>query len=98
MGTLVDVVMSIGPSVLTNVYEWFDNPKVERVDGPFDPDDDHEGVQAFHYRVSVRSPKLGIIWWALQYALADVRVESPQSVRDELLRAGLQLARRYGDE
>ncbi|MEJ5920929.1 WYL domain-containing protein [Bifidobacterium thermophilum] len=98
MGTLVDVVMSVGPGMLTNVYEWFDDPKVERVNGPFDPDDSQEGIETFHYRVSVRSPKLGIIWWALQYALSDVRVESPQSVRDELLRAGLLLTRRYSDE
>lgn len=118
MGTLIDVVMSVGPSMLTNVYEWFDDPKVERVDGPFEAGDGvaesgdgaagagavggagagaGERSGACHYRVTVRSPQLSIVWWALQYALSEVRIESPQAVRDELHRAGALLTQRYGE-
>lgn len=116
MGTLIDVVMSVGPSTLTNVYEWFDDPKVERVDGPFEAGDGAAGGAgagagaagasgagagerggAYHYRVTVRSPQLSIVWWALQYALSEVRIESPQAVRDELHRAGALLTQRYGE-
>lgn len=101
MGTLLDVVMSIGPGALTSVYEWFDDPQVERVDGPFDPNaEDANGKdasgKAFHYRITVRNPRLSIIWWALQYAFSQVRIESPQSVRDELRNAGALLTQRYG--
>ena len=99
MGTLLDVVMSIAPGSLTSVYEWFDDPQVERVDGPFDPNADNADSsdgKAFHYRVTVRSPRLSIIWWALQYAFSDVRIESPQSVRDDLRNAGALLTQRYG--
>lgn len=99
MGTLLDVVMSIGPGALTSVYEWFDDPQVERIDGPFDPsaeDAKDANGKAFHYRVTVRSPRLSIIWWALQYAFSQVRIESPQSVRDELRNAGALLTQRYG--
>lgn len=121
MGTLIDVVMSVGPSMLTNVYEWFDDPKVERVDGPFEASDGADADAgtvgagaaagagagagatgagerggAYHYRVTVRSPQLSIVWWALQYALSEVRIESPQAVCDELRRAGALLTQRYG--
>ncbi|RSX52965.1 helix-turn-helix transcriptional regulator [Bifidobacterium samirii] len=84
---------SAGPAVpvrirveggLEPVFDWFPDARATRIGDAV-------------YEVTIRSTEQGVIWWALQYTTSGVRITvlEPQSIRDELRRAGHILLDRY---
>lgn len=69
---------------LEPVFDWFPDAKATQVG-----DDTYE--------VTVASTHWAVVWWALQYTTSGVRITvlEPQSIRDELRRAGHILLDRY---
>ncbi|KFI52134.1 helix-turn-helix transcriptional regulator [Bifidobacterium biavatii] len=69
---------------LEPVFDWFPDAKATRVGDDV-------------YEVTVKATPWATIWWALQYTTSEVRITvlEPQSIRDELRRAGYILLDRY---
>lgn len=65
------------------VYEWFERPSVT---------DNNDGS----YTVRIHAEPKGVLWWALQFADADIiEILKPQSLRDELAHVGRMITDRY---
>ncbi|MBT1163756.1 helix-turn-helix transcriptional regulator [Bifidobacterium felsineum] len=69
---------------LEPVFDWFPDAKATQIGDDI-------------YEVTVKSTHWAAIWWALQYTTSGVHITvlEPQSIRDELCRAGHILLNRY---
>lgn len=77
------ITMVIKENMLTNLYEWFNDPVIL-------------DEQCGNYIVQVMSPEMAMLWWTLQYAESkSVYIIEPQSLRRKLYRTGEFLMSSY---
>ncbi len=83
-GEAVPVTMVIRANMLTNLYEWFDKPRI------LDTREDN-------YLVQVMSPELAMLWWTAQYSDSrSIYIIEPRSLRNKLYDVGRFLTESYG--
>ncbi len=90
MGPMIDADLVVNEGMLTVLYEWFESAQVKRL-----PEDEWiDGKTS--YRVHVKAPEMGLLFWVLQYqSWFPTTVIEPEHVRARLVQLGEQIVEHH---